>query len=258
VIVGLIAEVALAWLHLPPDSACSVWGTVLADSLVAIGVSGEVQFSRMAFRRDKELKRRSDEKVAEAKARAAEANQKAQESILELARLREQGALTTDAVLETAKATKANALAAQFLLALSQQLAQLMVPGMKMPGFLSVEQHIQIVSKVKLFAGKQFDVDIDITSSSVERTGLLGTLIAALKEAGWVQVGRHEPSSIDFTSVRGVTINVDASKDSELLGAAGTLASALNAEGITAAVNPKIETDIINANVIHILVGPRP
>jgi hypothetical protein len=121
-----------------------------------------------------------------------------------------------------------------------------------------VEQHIQIVSKVKLFAGKQFDVDIDITSSSVERAGLLGSLIAALIEAGWVQVGRHEPSSIDFTSVGGVTINMDASKDSEILGAAETLASALNAEGITAAVNPKIETDIINANVIHILVGSRP
>ena len=82
----------------------------------------------------------------------------------ETARLRGKEALTADAVLATAKATIANAVAAQFLLALSQQLAQLMVPGMKMPGFLSFEQQTQIVSKVKHFAGKQFDVDIDITS----------------------------------------------------------------------------------------------
>jgi hypothetical protein len=176
----------------------------------------------------------------------------------ETARLREKGALTADAVLATAQATKANAVAAQFLLALSQQLAQLMVPGMKMPGFLSVEQHTQIVSKVKPFAGKQFDVDIDITSSSVERAGFLGSLITVLIEAGWVQVARHESSSIDLASVQGVIINVDASKDSELLGAAETLASALKTEGFATTANPKIETDTINANVIHILVGPKP
>ena len=127
-----------------------------------------------------------------------------------------------------------------------------------MPGFLSVEQHTQIVSKVKPFAGKQFDVDIDITSSSVERAGFLGSLITVLIEAGWVQVARHESSSIDLASVQGVIINVDASKDSELLGAAETLASALKTEGFATTANPKIETDTINANVIHILVGPKP
>jgi len=38
-----------------------------------LGVAGEVQFSMMVFRRDKELKRRSDEKVAQAQLEAAEA-----------------------------------------------------------------------------------------------------------------------------------------------------------------------------------------
>jgi hypothetical protein len=49
---------------------------------------------------------------------------------------------------------------------------------------------------------------------------------------------------------------VDASKDSGLLDAAKTLASALNAEGIAATVNPTTETNA--TNVIHILVGPKP
>jgi hypothetical protein len=157
-------------------------------------------------------------------------------------------------VLATAQATKANALAAQFLLALSQQLAKLMVPGMEMPGFLSVEQLDRIVSKVKPFAGKQCDLDIDITSNDLERVGLAGGLGVALDKAGWVKVARGQQSSI--ASVPGVTIEVDATKDPELLDAAETLASALNAEGIAATVNPKTETDA--TNVIHILVGPKP
>jgi hypothetical protein len=196
--------------------------------------------------------------TAEAKNDTARAHVRIAELNNETALLREKGALTADAVLATAQATKANALAAQFLLALSQQLAQLMVPGMKMPGFLSLEQHTQIVSKVKRFAGKQFDTEIDITSSDLEPVGLLGSLIPALTKAGWVKVDHHGAASIDLASVRGVIINVDASKDSELLGAAETLASALNAEGIAAKVNSKTETDTINANVIHILVGPKP
>jgi hypothetical protein len=175
----------------------------------------------------------------------------------ETARLREKGALTVDAVLANAQATQANALASQFLLALSQQLAQLMTPEMRMPGFLNIEQYDRIVSKVKPFAGKQFDQEVDITSKELERVGLAGGIGAALKKAGWIEVARHEPSSVDLASVRGVKINVDASKDSELLGAAETLASALNAEGIAATVNPRAETDAIKANVIHILVGPK-
>jgi hypothetical protein len=50
---------------------------------------------------------------------------------------------------------------------------------------------------------------------------------------------------------------VDASKDPELLNAAEALASALNAEGIAATVNPKTETDTANTNVINILIGPK-
>jgi hypothetical protein len=172
----------------------------------------------------------------------------------ETAWLHEKGALTTDAVVAAAQATKANALAAQFLLALSQQLSQLMTPGMNMPGFLSLEQFNRIASKVKPFAGKQFDNDVDIASNDLERVGLAGGIGAVLEKAGWVKIASAQRSSI--ASVRGVIIEVDASKDSELLKAAETLSAALNAEGIAARVSPKTETD--TTNVIHILVGPKP
>jgi hypothetical protein len=187
-----------------------------------------------------------------------EANEESVRRIAELnnetAWLREKGAMTSDAVVATAHATRANALAAQFLLALSQQLGQLMTPGMNMPGFLNVEQFNRIVSKVQPFAGKQFDGDVDITSNDLERVGLTGAIGAVLEKAGWVKVAGAQRSSI--ASARGVIIEVDASKDSELLKAAETLSAALNAEGIAARVNPKTETD--TTNVIHILVGPKP
>jgi hypothetical protein len=67
VAVGVLAEVAIAWCHPPYDSFWEHWGSVIANGVVMLGVAGEVQFSRMAFRRDKELKRRSDDKVSEAK-----------------------------------------------------------------------------------------------------------------------------------------------------------------------------------------------
>jgi hypothetical protein len=129
-----------------------------------------------------------------------------------------------------------------------------MTPGMNMPGFLSLEQFNRIVSKVKPFVGKQFDHDVDITSNDLERVGLGGAIGAVLEKAGWVKIARGQRSSI--ASVRGVIIEVDASKDPELLKAAETLSSALNAEGIAAIVNPKTEPDA--TNVIHILVGPKP
>jgi hypothetical protein len=253
ILAGIVVDIGLLFWF--PHERIERLGGTIANALIAVGLIIEYLVILRAIVATGNANRESDEKIAAAEARAAEANQKAQEAILELARLREKGELTADAVLATAEATRANALAAQFLLALSQQLAPLMRPGMQMPGFLSVQQHAQIVLKVKPFAGKQFDVDIDITSNALERVGLLGSLDHALQEAGWLHVARRQQykSKVDF---RGVIIEVDASKDSELLDAAATLASALNSEGIAATVNPKSETD--TTNVIHILGGPMP
>jgi hypothetical protein len=84
-----------------------------------------------------------------------------------------------------------------------------------------------------------------------------------LKTDGWIEIERSDPAagvgifSMDRAGGPAlVKIEVDASKDPELFDAAKALASALNDEGIAATVDPKSETDA--ANVIHILVGPKP
>jgi hypothetical protein len=89
VVLGVLAEAVLAGLHLPYDSPWERWVAVIANAAVMLGVVGEVQFSMMAFRRDKELKRRSDDKVAAASARAAEAQ-------LELERFRAPRSLSSE------------------------------------------------------------------------------------------------------------------------------------------------------------------
>jgi hypothetical protein len=104
-----------------------------------------------------------------------------------------------------------------------------------------------------------------VTSSSIRLGGLLGSIKAGLKLGGWIEIERDDPAAGVgvFSMERGgspalVRIDVDASKDSELMQAAEALASALNGEGIAATVEPKAETDAANDSMIHIFVGPKP
>ncbi|MGH6843532.1 MAG: hypothetical protein ACRECU_02170 [Methylocella sp.] len=59
------------------DSIEGIWGAVIADSLVAVGVASEILFSRLGFGRQYELQRRSGEKVATTNKIAALANERA-------------------------------------------------------------------------------------------------------------------------------------------------------------------------------------
>lgn len=77
VFAGVAATVAIAIVHPKYDSFLEQWGSAIADSLVAAGVAIEIKFGQMAGLRQNELKRRSDEKVAEANTIAAEANERA-------------------------------------------------------------------------------------------------------------------------------------------------------------------------------------
>jgi hypothetical protein len=88
VVVGVIATVAIAVIHPQYDSFLEQWGSAIADSLVAVGVVIEIKLGQMAGLRQNELKRRSDIIVGAANVRAAEANQKAEEAALELAKFR--------------------------------------------------------------------------------------------------------------------------------------------------------------------------
>jgi 4-amino-4-deoxy-L-arabinose transferase-like glycosyltransferase len=78
--IGLIAEIVLAWWDPPHESIPGRWGNVFATLLVAIGVGFEVQFARMGHRRSNELDRRTKDKLGEAIERAAEAGKAAAEA----------------------------------------------------------------------------------------------------------------------------------------------------------------------------------
>jgi hypothetical protein len=73
VVVGVVAELAIAAWHPPYDSFLEQWGSSLANGLVALGVAFEIKLGQMAGLRQSELRRRSDEKVAVATDRAATA-----------------------------------------------------------------------------------------------------------------------------------------------------------------------------------------
>jgi len=80
VVIGLIIEIVLAYRHAPSESVEGIWGPVVADSLVAIGVAAEILFSRMGSVRQREIQKRSDTAVADANERAQQAGKDAAEA----------------------------------------------------------------------------------------------------------------------------------------------------------------------------------
>ena len=65
-VLGLIAEFALALAHPEYDSFWGRWGPALGTLLVVVGVAGEVQFGKMGSRRQGELTQRAKKLLAEA------------------------------------------------------------------------------------------------------------------------------------------------------------------------------------------------
>src|ERR1039457_3644083 len=97
VVFGLLVEVFLAVKHPPYDSFFGQWGAVVADSLVAVGVLGEVLFSARGSRCQSELQHRSNVKLSDAireaglaRAEAATANESAAAANLKAENLRKQ------------------------------------------------------------------------------------------------------------------------------------------------------------------------
>jgi hypothetical protein len=92
---AVIVEIAIAWVHPPYDSSLNKWGTTLADAAIALGIVGEVIFSRLDARIQTELRSRSNEQLVDAaqsasaaNVRAAELNARAAESERQLEELR--------------------------------------------------------------------------------------------------------------------------------------------------------------------------
>ena len=229
--------------------AVSWWANWILVGALVVGVLATYAVVVSGNIRDSNLKREltaSGERIARLKH--------------ETARLRAKERFVDEALLSSAQSGRANALAATALRTLTEEIA--ISQGLMISGNASeAARSLRIIPKVTPFAGKQFDAVA--TSSNIELETLLGSLAAALRAAGWIEVNRGDAAAIhpEQSSVGGaglVRIDVDGSKDAKLLEAAETLASALNAEGIMASVNPKITPDTTNANVIHILIDPTP
>lgn len=77
VVVSVIVEFVLAVIHPSYDSPWNRWGSAGADVLIAVGIVGEVAFGMLDGRIQTELRRRSDDRVAEANTIAAQANKEA-------------------------------------------------------------------------------------------------------------------------------------------------------------------------------------
>ncbi len=178
----------------------------------------------------------------------------------ETARLHAQNALTSESLLANVHAARSSAITIQTTIMVAERIA--VAQGLVDPRSISeAARSVNIISKVAPFAGKKFDAVV--TSIDAELGTLRATLATALKNADWIEIKRDDPTagvgifSMDRAGGPAlVKIDVDASEDPELLDAAVTLASALNAEGIEATVSAK--TDPANADVIHILIGPKP
>jgi hypothetical protein len=236
ILVGIIIEIGLIlWF---PHDRWERLGSATANALVGIGLIVEYVVILRAIVASGDADRSSNERIAASEARAAEANER-----------------TAEAVLETARAGWLNALAVNASVVAMELIA--FTGKLRDRESLSDSARVLLIDfKFETFAGKRFDAAI--TFRDLGRETFLRSLASALTESGWIDVGvTREQSDGKHASTRDVRIDVDASKDPTLLDAAKALASALNAEGIAAVVNPKPESDATKANVIHILVGPK-
>jgi hypothetical protein len=236
----------------------SWYGLLIAGAMTALAAFATVMFLFVQFWSSGVRDRHTEWRTSVLELQTAEAKRDTAEAQERIAQLNNETARLRDASLANAQAGRPNALAAGALRVTTERIA--LAQGLTTPTttFSEAARSLSIIPKVNPFAGTRFDAIV--TSSSIELGVLLGSLKAALNTAGWIEVNRSDEGMIK-SSVGGaslITINVDTNKDPKLSEAAETLVSALNEEGIAAVVIPKTDTDPTNANVIHIVIGPKP
>lgn len=76
VVAAVVAEFIIAGIHPLYDSFLEQWGLAIADAAIALGILGEVLFSRKDANIQSELRRRSNERAATLEKEAAEARER--------------------------------------------------------------------------------------------------------------------------------------------------------------------------------------
>jgi hypothetical protein len=158
VVFAVAAELVLAIVHPPYDSWWNRWGSAVADALIALGIIGEVLFGRMDGRYQTELRKRSNDRLAQVEfdngflqESAARANERAAEALQKAA----------DADLARVK--------------IEERLAH---------RTLSNEQFEIVVGRIKEFSGTPVSVVIR-APESIEITLAANLLIHVVSTAGW-------------------------------------------------------------------------
>jgi len=216
---GIVAEIFAFFLISPGDPKERL-ASLIANALIAIGLVIEYVAIRLTIIASGEAKLEADGQIAAANARAAEANQKAQEAALELAKYREPRRSTQEQMYRIAEKLK--------------PLAPMQYAGATVgrdPEFLTFLQFIEAT-----------------------------LILADWQEIGWhVSAGmtRGAGRTVIGTSVSvsNVLITFPLSQMGLTLeNAAVALAEALTAEGFIASAGMDSGP---NAQVIHVMVGPK-
>ena len=156
IVVGLLVEIVIPLVFAPPRS----WVvTTVPNIIIALGVGFEIHFSRRARRVADDLQNMADKKVADANARAAEANEKAEQ----------------------------------------ERLARVQLESRLAPRNLSSEQQDRLAKRLAQWAtlpgtNTRQSVAVFPTTNSFESAALADQIAAALGAAGW-DVNRQQ---VDF------------------------------------------------------------
>jgi hypothetical protein len=210
IIVGLVIEIVGVFVLQKPALEGAV--TVVSAALIAIGVWGELKFSHLA-------RVAGDAIVAEAEARAAEANFKAQESALELAKFRAPRALSREQTERVAEKIR--------------PFAGIQFAGARNPGNPEFESFLRAI-EIALQLAQWTEIDWHVSK-------------ARPRVAGLTMIGTE-------VSVWDVSIGIPLRHAQTYDKPAFALANALNAEGIAATAGIAYDP---NAVAIHVMVGPK-
>jgi hypothetical protein len=218
VVAAVFAELVIVGIHPPYDSSLNKWGSALADASIALGIVGEVLFSRLDARIQTELRSRSNKELAAAVQSAARANERAAEAQLQLANFRSARTLTRDQMYRIAEKMK--------------PFAPLTFDAAANPGSAECVQCLRFIEVALGLAGwKQRDFHAPGLKEDRRTVGLptIGLQGSVSNVAIFFLVDDSEPSYAE---------------------AAGALADALMAEGIIAEARPTF-------GIEHELGGPK-
>jgi F0F1-type ATP synthase membrane subunit b/b' len=229
------------------------WALTIAAIFGAVSVIAAFMAGFLGNQVSGRVQKISDGKIAEAKKDAASANGAAAKANERAAELEKEAAQSKERATELEKrVAEANARALE---------AQLALEKFKAPRVLSAVQQRNLSQQMKQFAGHTFDV---AASQEKESLDLVVQIEDALKEAGWTQtdwtttgsvIKRNGRPVIGIAIESGITIQVDKSREKDLLPIAKALAASLVAENI--------EAEAVFAwhgatNTIHVVVGAKP